>query len=134
MRPMIDMIGSRLQRNRALAALLFLSMLAGIEPVFAQSAEYRPPGLGTVLDYGTWQCEVTKVDGFDTECRTRSGATVVLHALLERTGPATQEVGLDFFDGFSCSTGSAITAIEMREKDRRALEAIWPLEVGKKAA
>ena len=54
-------------RNITLAILLtaFSAPTIAGEPL---SAPFVPLSVGTVLDYGTWRCEVTKIHSFEQSC------------------------------------------------------------------
>ena len=73
---------------KRLCLLLFVSLALLIPRVgFAQGtetlepAEYKPPQVGTRIEYSKWACTVEEVDGFKTKCRLDSGGLVTLYGL-----------------------------------------------------
>ena len=97
-------------------------------------AEYKPPQIGTRLEYAGWTCAVQEVAGLRTLCQLGDGSTITLVGWLEIDGdlPDTgyfQERLYFYIDGsykvYTEQTG-------LNESELRKIEAIWPLKVGNK--
>lgn len=70
--------------------LAFVSLALFIPSIgFAQgteSAEYKPPQVGTRIEYSNWSCNVEAVDGFATTCRMDDGSRIELLGWIEVDG------------------------------------------------
>ncbi len=131
-----------------LAHLLIAAILVGAVPASPVGAAgpdlppapYKPLPVGTVLDYGSWKCEVVESKGMETVC-----ANGNKHA---RLFGKFVEFGNFEFEGYAgnrrvivCpvpggATGGETIAIEpitLDQENRKALERIWPLKVGNEA-
>ena len=106
---------------------------AGLSP-----APYRPLPVGTVLDYGSWKCEVIESRGMDTVCadedkRARVTGVFVVH------GSTFDEGYAGLVRSLNCMAAGAgglpdsfvsMDSIALGEDARSAIVRFWPLRVG----
>ncbi len=105
-------------------------------------AEYKPLPVGTKVDYREISFIVQRVDGFDTVFKVNSSPWAGLKQRWHGKPVKIQYRVIGFLHSYALFGRSGTLAYsgldewtaELTEKARKALEAMWPLEVGKKAA
>ena len=95
-----------------------------------EPAEYKPPQVGTRIEYSNWTCTVEKVDGFRTKCRLDEGGSVTLFGWLEIDGdlPRSGYLANRWFASRDSLLMTALTT-----DSQRKLENLWPLKNGNQA-
>ena len=124
---------------KKLYLLLFISLALLIPRVgFAQGtdtlepAEYKPPQVGTRIEYSKWTCTVEEVDGFRTKCRLDEGGSVTLFAWLQVEGKMPRS-GYHSDRSWIVSGQRLLETRLKNNETRLVVEKLWPLEVGKNA-
>ena len=103
-------------------------------------AKYKPLPVGTKVDYREISFIVQRVDGFDTVFKVDSSPWAGFKQKWQGSFKFERVIGfLHSYALFGRSGTLAYSGLdewtaELTEKARKALEAMWPLEVGKKAA
>jgi len=123
-------------------AMLYPLGSSAAEGLKLPPAEYKPLPVGTKVDYREISFIVQRVDGFDTVFKVSSSPWAG-HKQRWYGGPVKiQYRVIGFLHSYALFGRSGTLAYsgldewtaELTEKARKALEAMWPLEVGKKAA
>ena len=100
-----------------------------------ETAEYKPPQVGTRIVYSNWACTVEEVDGFSTKCKLDDGQTVVLFAWLEIDGsfPRAPYFANRYKSppNFGGGGGGPQIASRISKKAQSLLTSLWPLEIGR---
>ena len=105
-------------------------------------AKYKPLPVGTKVDYREISFIVQRVDGFDTVFKVNTSPWAGLKQRWHGKPVKIQYRVIGFLHSYALFGRSGTLAYsgldewtaELTEKARKALEAMWPLEVGKKAA
>jgi len=124
-------------------AAVAVSLLCGPPAVAAAvaPAQYKPLPVGSVLDYGSWKCEVVENIGFDTTCRDGNKRVhffgkFVVHGALPSVDYAGETPSLwceSLYGGFS-GEEVPLGTLQLDETARQAIKNLWPLKVGNHAS
>jgi len=118
------------------ATLFSAALTAGTQ---ANSAPYKPLPAGTVLDYGTWKCNVESSKGMETVCVDDNGKKLNLFGHFFAFGDLPENGYGGRPQVIDCpSGGNADPLIKIRKADiggqaRSGMARIWPLSPDKTA-
>lgn len=95
------------------------------------------PPRGTIIEYDTWTCEITRSDKFVSECRDPEGGRVGYYGGFELFGsytdipPLRALVPLMSYDlGFDSDRALKVGGFALDEDARSAIASLWPLKAG----
>ena len=97
-------------------------------------AEYKPLPVGTKVDYREIDFIVSRVDGFETVFKVETSSTYTRSETRSRFIGYMHAYAIFGRSGTLAYSGLNEWTAELTDEAQKALEAMWPLEVGKKAA
>ena len=110
---------------------VFLTLLVYLEAPSkaAEPVRFTPLTVGTVLDYGTWKCEITRSEGFVHRCSDGKN-TLDYVGKFFAVGVVPNQIYGNSLQNFQCENSDygLITDIEIQEAS--IADALWPLKVG----
>jgi|TARA_B100000029_G_C17584888_1_gene960824 hypothetical protein len=101
------------------------------------AANFSGPPKGTVIEYDTWTCEVSRSTEFELECRDPEHGRVGFYGGFETTGsyadipPLKALVPLMSYNlGYESDKALPIRGFALNAEARAAIESLWPLKPG----
>jgi hypothetical protein len=104
------------------------------------NAPYKPLQVGTVLDYGSWKCNVVSNNGLETVCAGDKGEKLTLFGHFIAVGLLSNNGYGGRLSELYCPSGTGadnenirLRQADLNGKSRSDMATIWPLAPGKKA-